>query len=956
MSEHHRRRKVTSLDGLWEFAWLGDVDPDEVDVTALSFDEVMVVPGCFDTAPAYAGQRGLTAYRRMITLDAGVGHARIVFGGVHHWCRVFLNGVPLRDHAGGFTRFAVDLDDAVQGTAELVVLVDNRFDADRVPLHLEYFDWYHYGGITRGVELHQLGALWIDDVQVETVEIAPPTVRVRIRYHTAAPGSPGHINGPVHVTGTARLELALDGYVLGSETVNLASGAGTLVRTLEVPGADLWSPSEPYLHLLEVRLGEDDVLTRIGIRQVTVGDRQIFINGEPVRLLGFNRHEAHPQFGHAVPEAVMLADIQQLRDMGCNFVRGSHYPQDPRFLELCDAYGICVWNEAIGWQHTAEHLTDARFIEGQLLHIDEMVADAYNHPSVIMWGILNESHSHDPACRPAYEALLGRLRELDATRPVTYASNHPFDDVCMDLLDIISVNCYPGWYGSEIEDIPAEIDRIVAHVDATQRSKPFILSEIGAGAIYGWRDAHVVRWTESYQSRLLETVIRHLFIDRDRAMGLAIWQFCDCRTSNAIHKILGRPRGFNNKGVVDEYRRPKQAYDVVKQLFHEIGTTLPRQEAASVVSDPLVVEVEGLGMSRAGRQQPAGRHTHVAIEGDAFLINGELTYAGRIYRRSPDGEPRNVAGLLLNARMVQGIFDDLNPATRALWDYPEDAPGGAGPWDPERNTAEFIAAMPAWRAAGLLSFTINLQGGSPQGYSQDQPWHNSAFTPQGELREAYMARLARSLDAADELGMVPIVGYFYFGQDQRLVDEASVIRATDNATDWLLARGYTHVLVEVGNEVDNRKYDHAILKADRCHELMERVRDRSEGRLLVSTSLCGNVVPPANLVASCDFILLHGNGVPGPDRIREMVDETRRVVGYRGQPILFNEDDHFDFAADDNHMLAALDRYAGWGYFDFRMPGEGHDEGYQSVPVNWTISSERKRGFFRLLGDITGER
>ncbi len=940
MSERNRQRRVTSLDGLWEFAWLGDLDPDGVDVTALTFDEVMVVPGCFDAAPARAGQRGLTAYRRIITLDTGIGHGRIVFGGVHHWCRVFLNGVPLRDHAGGFTRFAVDLDDAVRGTAELVVLVDNRFDADRVPLHLEYFDWYHYGGITRGVELHQLGALWIEDVRVETVEIEPPTVRVRIRYRADAPPSPDHITGPVNITGGTRLELALDGHVLVSETLDIAPGFGTLERTLEVPGAELWSPSDPHLHRLEARLGDDDVLTRIGIRQVTVHDRQILINGEPVRLLGFNRHEAHPQFGHAVPEAVMLADIQQLRDMGCNFVRGSHYPQDPRFLELCDAHGICVWNEAIGWQHTAEHLTDDRFVESQLQHIDEMVSDAYNHPSAIMWGILNESHSHDPACRPAYEALLGRLRELDATRPVTYASNHPFDDVCMDLVDIVSVNCYPGWYGNEIEDIPAEIDRIVAHVDATQRTKPFILSEIGAGAIYGWRDAHAARWTEPYQSRLLETVIRHLFIDRDFAAGLAIWQFCDCRTSEAVYKILGRPRGFNNKGVVDAYRRPKQAYDVVKRLFNEIGTTPPSQAPVSLT----------LGA------QPADRHTHVAIEGDAFLINGELTYAGRIYRRPSSGEPRNVAGLLFNARMVQGIFDDLNPTTRTLWAYPDDAPGGAGPWDPERNTSDFVAAMPAWRAAGLLSFTINLQGGSPQGYSQHQPWHNSAFTPQGELSEAYMARLARILDAADELGMVPIVGYFYFGQDQRLVDEASVIRATDNATDWLLSQGYTHVLVELGNEVDNRKYDHAILKADRCHELMQRVRDRSGGRLLVSTSLCGNVVPPPNLVTASDFILLHGNGVPGPDRIREMVDETRRVVGYRGQPVLFNEDDHFDFAADDNHMLAALDRYAGWGYFDFRMPGEGHDEGYQSVPVNWMISSERKRGFFKLLRDMTGER
>ena len=344
----------------------------------------------------------------------------------------------------------------------------------------------------------------------------------------------------------------------------------------------------------------------------------------------------------------------------------------------------------------------------------------------------------------------------------------------------------------------------------------------------------------------------------------------------------------------------------------------------------------------------AERKTTVAIDGDAFLIDGAPTYAGRWYRG------KKIEGLLLNSRMVQGIFDDLNPETRSLWAYPPEATNGSGPWDPDRNTDEFVAAMPAWRAAGLLSFTINLQGGSPQGYSRHQPWHNSAFTPTGELRGAYMDRLARILDEADRLGMAPIVGYFYFGQDQRLESEQSVVRATESATDWLLDKGYRNVLVEVGNEVDNRQYDHPILKADRCHELIYLVQARSSGRLLVSTSLCGNVIPPTNLVEASDFLLLHGNGVSDPNRIREMVDVTRQVAGYRGQPILFNEDDHFDFDADDNNMLAALDRYAGWGYFDYRMAGEGYDDGYQSVPVNWGISSGRKRGFFGLLAEVTG--
>jgi hypothetical protein len=336
------------------------------------------------------------------------------------------------------------------------------------------------------------------------------------------------------------------------------------------------------------------------------------------------------------------------------------------------------------------------------------------------------------------------------------------------------------------------------------------------------------------------------------------------------------------------------------------------------------------------------RKTTVAIDGEDFLINGRPTYEGRTWRGM------RIEGLLMNSRMVQGTFDDLNPATRGQWAYPD------GPWDPERNTDEFVAAMPSWRAHGLLSFTINLQGGNPRGYSDCQPWHNSAFRPDGSLREAYTTRLARILDRADELGMAPIVGYFYFGQDQRFEDEAAVVRAAENATDWLLHRAYANVLIEIANEIDNRAYTCDIIKPPRCPELVRLVRERSDGRLLIGASLCGGVVPPDNLAACSDFLLPHGNGVSRPGRIREMVEQCRALPSYRGQPVVFNEDDHFAFDAPNNNMLAALDRRASWGYFDYRMDGEGFDEGYQSVPTNWQIRSERKRGFFRLLAEVTG--
>jgi hypothetical protein len=341
--------------------------------------------------------------------------------------------------------------------------------------------------------------------------------------------------------------------------------------------------------------------------------------------------------------------------------------------------------------------------------------------------------------------------------------------------------------------------------------------------------------------------------------------------------------------------------------------------------------------------------TTVDVEGDRFWIDGRPTYPGRCFRG------HRIEGLLLNARMVQGVFDDLNPDTRPMFAYPD------GPFDAERNTSEFVAAMPSWRRAGLLAFTVNFQGGSPQGYSSEQPWHNSAFEADGRLRPDYAARMARIIERADALGMVVILGYFYFGQDQRLTDEAAVVTAVENATEWILAGGYTNVIVEIANEIDVPDYTHQILKPDRCHELIELVQRRSAGRianrarrLLVGTSYRGVSIPRPNVVGVADVLFLHGNHVDDPAEIRSMVRETRALPGYRGQPILFNEDDHFDFDRDDNNFLAAIAEGASWGLFDYRLPGEGPECGYQSVPVVWQINSPRKRAFFNLVAEMTG--
>jgi hypothetical protein len=361
---------------------------------------------------------------------------------------------------------------------------------------------------------------------------------------------------------------------------------------------------------------------------------------------------------------------------------------------------------------------------------------------------------------------------------------------------------------------------------------------------------------------------------------------------------------------------------------------------------PLVMA--GMG-ARAASAAPGSRATNVAIAGNAFHINGKPTYPGRSFRGS------KVEGQLFTSRMVNCIINDQNPETRGMWAWRD------GPWDPERNTAEFIAALPLYRSRGLTSIAFNIQGGSPMGYGWNQPWHTSGYTPDGRLLPDYRSRLLRVLDATDANGMVAVLGFFYVSATPALADEAAFIRASDEITDLVCDGGYTNVLIEVANEADISRWTAESIKPARSHELVARVQSRSKGRvktaagrLLVSTSFATAAPIPERLLQTADYVLYHGNGLATPQAVHARAKQIRATAGYRGQPLLINEDDHFDFDKPENNMLAAVEEYSGWGYFDYRQIRERFEDGYQSLPVDWGINSARKKGFFSLLAQVTG--
>ena len=336
--------------------------------------------------------------------------------------------------------------------------------------------------------------------------------------------------------------------------------------------------------------------------------------------------------------------------------------------------------------------------------------------------------------------------------------------------------------------------------------------------------------------------------------------------------------------------------------------------------------------------------TAVSIVKDQFYINGKPTYPGRYWQNL------KIEGLLMNARMVQGVFDDLNPEISSEFQYPD-----TQMWDATRNNNEFVAAMPQWKAHGLLAFTLNMQGGSPYGYG-NKKCINPGFHSDGRLMIPYMNRLENILRKADELNMVVILGLFYFGQDQFLKDEKAVINAVRNVRNWLLKKGYQNVMIEIANECDHKDYDHAILRPDRISELINLVKDKKKNgnRLLASTSFTGRKVPNDAVIKASDFLLIHGNGAKNTADIQRLIDHTKASKAYQNIPIINNEDDHYDFEKETNNMIVSIKNYVSWGYFDFRFKGETDiNEGYQTIPVNWDISSTRKKAFFAKLREIT---
>ena len=547
----HITRKNLEIDPLWDFC--------TIDTNGTKGELIkMIVPACWESQPNLASYRGKALYSKKIILG---GNVRVVFKGVSHTANIYLDGKFIKYHYNAYTEFDVILKNIAYGEHLLEVQVDNSFHQESA-LHVEN-DYYSYGGITRPVLIEQLGDTYIKQLHF-TPSKGENLWKAQIKTTI--------VNLSEEVK-TMKLHILVgDESALPSEELILAPNSESVIeKSYEILSAEEYSIENPRLYYLKAIIKEkgqpvDDFIDRVGFREIKIQDKDILLNGKKLHLKGFNRHEDYAEFGCAIPLQAMYRDIEILKDLGSNCVRTCHYPNDERFLDLCDEYGIVVWEEAHARGLSEEQMKHKNF-EKQSSHcISEMIENHYNHPCIFTWGILNECASHTDYGVGCYEKQYALMRELDKSRPLTSASCHFGNDKCLGLLDIVSFNIYPGWYFDE----PAKehLKRLQEWIATTDgNNKPLIISEIGAGAVYGFRSTNKAKWTEDFQEEILEEQVTAV-LENKACSGVFIWQFADCRVDNG--SFYARPKSQNNKGVVDTYRRQKLAYRKVKEIFHSI--------------------------------------------------------------------------------------------------------------------------------------------------------------------------------------------------------------------------------------------------------------------------------------------------------------------------------------------------------------------------------------------------
>lgn len=578
----HYVREVQELDGMWS------VTMENAEGQALPGEYNMPVPGCFEQHPQFLDFRGHAIYRRKVMVKND-GNVRLEFKGVSHTGDVFWDGEKIAHHYNAFTPFSVVLPKVKAGMHELRILVDNTF-GEHSALHVPN-DYYTYGGITRpavmeivpGVYLKQVHFTpkyveeqWHAEVEILLENCSDKSVTCELEQYLSVENDVVSGDGGQAVNCLQKTE---------KMQIDADSEYRFTYTTTQLPNITPWSHGNPQLYYLTTLLKTngkvtDDLIDRVGFRTVAVEGKHILLNGRPLYVKGFNRHEDYATVGCAIPLQLMVQDMDLMEAAGANAVRTCHYPNDERFLDLCDERGMLVWEENHARGFGLERMQNPHFEEQCEDCIQEMISNHYNHPSIFIWGILNECASETVEGREMYRRQYEQIRSLDQSRPVTSATCRHFTDICLDLPDVVSFNMYSGWY-EDVDPEERNEEELKWIRKAGGEDKPVIVSEVGAAALYGYRDRSHCKWSEERQCDILRENLK-TYMSHPDISGLFVWQFADCRVTEE-EWFPTRARCHNNKGVVDEYRRPKDGYDTVTEMFRKYW--VEDEESGHSVSD-----------------------------------------------------------------------------------------------------------------------------------------------------------------------------------------------------------------------------------------------------------------------------------------------------------------------------------------------------------------------------------
>lgn len=585
------RRRI-SMDGMWKFHLdERSVGENEGWIDGIPGEEMIPVPASFQD---FYTEKDIREYTGDFWYETdffvpGEWEGREIllrFGAATHRASVYVNGILITEHEGGFLPFSAKVTTVVRYDSynKVVVKVNNELTCTNIPcgetitlpngkkMSKPYFDFFNYAGLQRSVYLLALPGESIVDFDLDY----------------AIHGKNAEVSYQIRTNGEHAVQLAL--FDAKGHCVAQKDGKEGV---LYVENARLWQVRNAYLYRLRIRImdGEeliDEYEQEIGIRTVKVEGTDILINGEPVYLKGFGKHEDSDIVGRGFSIGIMKRDFELMKWIGANSFRTSHYPYSEEIYQMADREGFLVIDEvpAVGMFQSLMNFMEAStgkqtaffkkettpvLLKAHLRAIEEMIARDKNHPSVVAWSLLNEPETTNEAAVPYFKEVFDLANKLDMQkRPRTFAlimNSLPDTCKCYQFSDIIALNRYYGWYmkgGYEI-GVAEELFRKEMNAWKEKKlNKPFIFTEYGADTLASEHKLPSVMWSQEYQDEYLK-MTHEVFDSYDFIKGEQIWNFADFQTTEGIMRVNG-----NKKGVFTRQRQPKDIAYKLKERWENL--------------------------------------------------------------------------------------------------------------------------------------------------------------------------------------------------------------------------------------------------------------------------------------------------------------------------------------------------------------------------------------------------